>query len=52
MEILRTASWLSSELTFVAVFLKFRKASWFASNVARNIADRSGSVPSEPKLNA
>jgi len=45
------ASWLSGEQTFVVVFLRFRRALWFALSVVQSIADLNGSVPSDPKLN-
>jgi hypothetical protein len=51
-ELLGIASWLSVGLTFVAVFLRFSRASWFALSAAQNIVDPSGSVPSDPKPNA
>ena len=43
---------MTGRLTFVVVFLRFRKASWFVLSVAQSIADPSGSVHSELKLNA
>lgn len=52
MTINRDYYWLISEQTFVDAFLRFNKALWFALSVALNIADPSGSVPSDPKLNA
>lgn len=46
------ASWLSGGQTFVAVFSRFRRASWFALNAVQSIADPRRSAPSEPRLNA
>ena len=51
-QIMGFAVWLSGGLTFVAVFSRFRRASWFVLSAARSIADPSGSVPSEPRLSA
>ncbi len=44
-------SWLRREQTSVAVFLRFRRASWFALSAVQSIADPSESVPLDPKLN-
>ena len=44
--------WLSGEQTSAVAFSRFRRASWFALNDVRSIADPNGSVPSEPKLSA
>jgi hypothetical protein len=46
------AVWLSVGQTCVAVFLRFRMASWFVLSAVRSIADLNGSVPSEPRLSA
>jgi hypothetical protein len=46
------AGWLSVGQTFVAVFSRFGRASWFVLSAVRSIADPRRSAPSEPKLNA
>ena len=46
------ADWLRHEQTFVAAFLRLKKASWFALNAATSTPDPKESVPSEQKLNA
>jgi len=51
-ELMEIASWLRVEQTFVVVFLKFRRALQFVLSDVSSIADRNGSVLSEPKLNA
>jgi hypothetical protein len=45
-------NWLSNEQTFVVVFLRFKRALWFALSVAQSIVDPSGSDPSDPKPSA
>lgn len=45
------AGWLRREQTSVAVFMRFRKASWFALNGAQNTADPKRSAHSDQKLN-
>ena len=42
---------MNGGLTFVAVFLRFRRVSWFASSVVQDIADLSQNDPSDPRLN-
>jgi len=51
-QIMGFAVWLSVGLTCVAVFLRFRRASWFVLSAVNGTADPSGSVPSDPKPSA
>jgi len=51
-QIMGIAGWLSGGLTFVAVFLRFRRALWFVLSAVRSIADPRRSAPSEPRLSA
>jgi len=51
-QLLGFAVWLSDGQTFVAVFSRFRRASWSALSAVRSIADPNGSVPSDPRLSA